>query len=450
MTERGELAFDVGPDPRTIGVVLRLAGPAPSEDRLAAILAARLPAAPRWASRVRRTPGERPRWDPVAVDVAAHVRTVRSGSATDDDVLAATVHVMREPWALGESPPWRVTRVVTGTGRDAVVLTLHHVLTDGTGVLATASALLGLAPPDPGTAPPAQPDPRVRPGRGAGPRVRPGRGAGPRVRPGRGAGRAPATHRVLGGARTLALGLAELAAGIGPRAPRTVLSAPIGTGFGLAVVDLDLDRVRAAAHRHGATVNDVLLVAGTGALAGLLARRGDPVTRLVCSVPASRARPGDPDRRARTGVLRVAVPTAPGLAAAERLRRTRARTCRRRRFVSGESAPLLAWGFATLGRWGAYGPVLARQRLINTVVSNLRGPAEPIALAGVPVEAVVPVASAAGNVPVYFTALSYAGRLRVTLRADERWAGELPALADDVRAVVAELVDDAPRPRLGS
>ncbi|ACZ31418.1 protein of unknown function UPF0089 [Xylanimonas cellulosilytica DSM 15894] len=414
-TERGELAFDVGPDPRTIGVVLRLAGAAPSEETLAAILAARLPGSPRWACRVLHPARGRPRWEPAAVDVAAHVRTVAIGSDAEDDLLAAAVTVMREPWDVADAPPWRVTRLVTGAGRDAVVLTLHHVLTDGTGVLATASALLGL------TAPPvAAPAPLL---------------AGP-VRQVLGAARRP-----FAAGRSVVLGAAEVAAGLGPPAPRTSLTAPLGPGFRLAVVDLDLARVRATARGQGATVNDVLLVAAADALARLLARRGEAVDRLVCSVPVSRWRPGDTDRRARTGVLRVPVPAAPELAATERLRRTAARSRRRRRFATGESAPLLARVFAAFAFVGRYGWVLERQRVINTVVSNLRGPSDPIALAGVPVTGVVPVAPGAGNIPVYFTALSYAGRLVVTLRADERLAAELPALAADLRAVVDELVD---------
>lgn len=405
-TERGELAFDVGPDPRTIGVVLRLGGAAPAEQELAAILAARLPQAPRWSCRVLRPAGAPPRWDPVPVDVAAHVRTVEVGSGTDDDVLAAAAAVIREPWDLAAAPPWRVTRLVTGTGHDSVVLTLHHVLTDGTGVLATASALLGMVPPPPPTPSAAPPSP---------------------------------ARRVLVAARSVVLGAAEVAAGFGPPARRTSLHAAIGPGFRLAVVDLDLARVRAAARRHGATVNDVLLVAGTGALARLLERRGEVTDRLVCSVPVSRVRPGDADRRARTGVLRVPVPVAPGLAEAERLRRTAVLSRRRRRFASGESAVPLARVFALFGRLGIYRRVLERQRVIDTVVSNLRGPAEPIALAGVPVTGIVPVAPGVGNVPVYFTALSYAGRLAVTLRADERLSAQLPGLAADVAAVVDEL-----------
>ncbi|GAB2473028.1 WS/DGAT domain-containing protein [Xylanimonas ulmi] len=445
LTERGELAFDVGPDPRTIGVVLRLAGPAPPEAEIAATLADRLADSPRWSCRVVRPPGLLPRWEPMAVDTAAHVRTLTlapGDGAREDDVMAAAVRVLREPWDLKAAPPWRVTRLVTGTGRDAVVLSLHHVLTDGTGVLATGAALLGMTPPLAGSA-------RAAPESGGAAAHEPG-AAGAAVRaPARAAAHSPASAvaHALGAVRTVALGVAELAAGLGPRAERTSLSAPIEPGFCLANLDLDLDGVRRSAHHHGATVNDVLLVAGAGAVARLLARRGERVDRILCSVPVSRARPGDTDRRARTGVLRVAAPVAapatahgrPGPTASALLLHTAARTRRRRRFATGESAPLLAFAFESLGRLGLYRAVLRRQRLINMVVSNLRGPAEPMAIAGVPVTHVMPIAPGVGNVPVYVTALSYAGRLSVTLRVEARLASELPGLAADVRDVVDEL-----------
>lgn len=404
-TERGELAFDVGPDSRTIGVLLRLDGPAPSEPAVAAVLRAQLPEVPRWSCRVLRPSDGPPRWDPVVVDVADHVRTVEVRSGGEDGLLAAAVQVIREPWDLGAAPPWRVTRLVTGSGGDAVLLTLHHVLTDGTGVLATASALLGMAPwPAPSAAVAATP-----------------------------------ARRAVDAARSVLLGAAEIVAGFGRAARRTSLMTPIGPGFRLAVVDLDLAQVRAAARLHGATVNDVLLVAATGALARLLARRGESTDRLVCSVPVSRVRPGDADRRARTGVLRVPVPVSPGLSTAERLRRTAVLSRRRRRFATGESAPLLARVFAFVARVGSYRRLLERQRVINTVVSNLRGPAERLSVAGVPVTGIVPVAPGVGNVPVYFTALSYAGRLAVTLRAAPAVAGELPALTADLREIVDEI-----------
>jgi diacylglycerol O-acyltransferase / wax synthase len=45
----------------------------------------------------------------------------------------------------------------------------------------------------------------------------------------------------------------------------------------LAVVGAQLAEVKAAAHAHGATVNDLLLAAVTGGLRALLVARGTPV-----------------------------------------------------------------------------------------------------------------------------------------------------------------------------
>lgn len=425
VTEVGELALDVGPDARTIAVLVRLAGAAPTEETLATIVAARLGVAPRWACRVVR-PGRRrrPVWRPAPdFDPRAHVRTVAcGGDGGGAALLARLTDVAREPWDFGR-PPWRLTRVTgVADGRDAVVLTLHHVLADGPGVLATAGALLGMAP---------------------GPEASgPGRRAVevPEVGAVGGAGRqARRLGPVAAALRTVGSAVVEVAAGVGPGARRTSLRMPVRPGFALAVVDLDLAAVRAAARRHRATVNDVLLVAGARSLADVLARRGESTDRIIISVPVTRLRAGEADRRVRTGVIRVPVPV-PKTSVTDSLARTAALTARRRRFASGESSVVLAQVFRVFAALGIYRWILEHQRVIDTVVTNLPGPVERLTVAGVPVEEIVPVAPGVGNVPIFFVVLSYAGRLVVCVRADDQVRAELPAVVASFRAAVAEIV----------
>ena len=80
------------------------------------------------------------------------------------------------------------------------------------------------------------------------------------------------------------------------RAPKTSLNHPIGAGRTLAIVRSRLDLVKAIAHAHHATVNDVLLTAVAGGLRNLLGSRGEPVEELVLRafVPVSlhREQPG--------------------------------------------------------------------------------------------------------------------------------------------------------------
>ena len=66
----------------------------------------------------------------------------------------------------------------------------------------------------------------------------------------------------------------------------------------------EVSRVHELAHRNGATVNDLVLTAVTGALHELLTARGEELDSLVVSVPfASRTRT-DPDQLGnRSGVI---------------------------------------------------------------------------------------------------------------------------------------------------
>lgn len=96
-----ELAADVGPNPRTIGVLLELDGPAPGLDVVRAAVRARLGWSPRLAQRMRRVPlgSGRPVWQDVAVDLGHHVRA-RTAEATD--LLPVTAGIVSErPPATG-------------------------------------------------------------------------------------------------------------------------------------------------------------------------------------------------------------------------------------------------------------------------------------------------------------------------------------------------------------
>jgi hypothetical protein len=76
-----------------------------------------------------------------------------------------------------------------------------------------------------------------------------------------------------------------------------------------------------------------------------------------------------------------------------------------------------------------FGWFIDHQRMIHTFVSNVRGPSQPLAIAGHQVTGIVPVAVVPGNVGVSFAALSYDGLLGVTLVADPDVVPELEMLA---------------------
>ena len=105
----------------------------------------------------------------------------------------------------------------------------------------------------------------------------------------------------------------------------------------------------------------------------------------------------------------------------------------------GASAALLGPVFRLLARLGIFHWYIDRQRLVNTFVTNLRGPDARLTFLDAPIVDVLPVALVTGNVTVSFAVMSYAGSLVVTVIADpdacpdvavlgELLAGELHAL----------------------
>ncbi len=240
-------------------------------------------------------------------------------------------------------------------------------------------------------------------------------------------------RRKAAGAGHLAGGLDELGLRRPRLAQRCSLLGATGDRRRLELAIADLDAVRATAHAHGATVNDVVVTAVTGALVDLLARRGEHVAELVVSVPVSRRQQGQADALGNsTGVVPVRVPAVPDPAV-----RLPALVAQRSRVGApgrGGSAAVLTPAFRALAAVGAFQGFVDHQRLVHTFVTNVRGPGQRLRLAGAEVTALVPVAVNPGNVAVSFDVLSYAGTLGVTLVCDPVLVPESAWLADRVTA----------------
>jgi hypothetical protein len=92
------------------------------------------------------------------------------------------------------------------------------------------------------------------------------------------------------------------------------------------------------------------------------------------------------------------------------------------------SAALLGPAFRTLAWLGAMRWFVNRQRLVTTLVTNLRGPDVRLSFLTAPITEVIPVSPITGNVTVAFAVLSYAGTLVVTVIADPQRCPDLPVL----------------------
>jgi WS/DGAT/MGAT family acyltransferase len=405
------LAGDHGTVPMQVGGILWFGQDGPEVEELVRHLAARLPAAPRLRQVIRRTPFGcgRPIWvdDPeFRLDGHLGVAPVPHGGEVERlalELLAAPLPRDRPLWA---------GRIVTGPEGSllALVLVVHHVLADGMAALAVLRELAD------GTHPPAD-DPRTVPTRRE--------LLADNVRD-----RLAGLRSLLAGAQQLAMALRVLVSG--GRAPRTSLNQPTGARRLLCSVGGDLERVRVSAHEHDGTVNDAALAVVTGALRRLLEGRGETPGELVVSVPFAYRLPGHVTGNA-SAVMPLRLPvtgtTAQRVSAIARV--TRAAKLRPRAM----SNALLRPGFGLLVRLGLFRRFIDNQRTVNTLVTNVRGPVDPLSFAGHAVERLQPLTSPTGNLTVVFVVVSYSGQLSITAIAD-------PAACPDLDVLAAALQDE--------
>lgn len=457
-TDLTQLATDVGPVPMNVGALLLLDHT--SLDTLRQALEDRLQRVARFRQVLHSAPPGlgRPYWvvDP-HFTVTRHLTSLALRGRIDDARLAtiAAEEVTRP--LPPDRPLWRAVIVAREADEGdrrasapesaiAVVLVMHHVLADGIGGLAV---LLGLVD---GATNATSPD-------GAKPFM--ASHSRPRWRTlfadawterARSWKALPRSLASLRSARTelttARTSRADRRSGAVPRdgsptrrqtrrqkgAAQCSINAPTGPRRAVHLAQVDLARLRDAGKSQGATVNDCLLVAVAGALEQLLDARGEHPDSLVVSVPISARRStSNTDLGNQVGVMPVRVrlrgDSTMRLAAV-------AEETKGRKSAPGASLSLIGPLFRAAAAIGAFGWLVNRQRLVNTFLTNLRGPAESVHLAGTRVTRIVPVTITAGNVGVAFAALSYAGRLGVTVITDP---DVVPEGADLALALEAQL-----------
>jgi WS/DGAT/MGAT family acyltransferase len=420
------LAMDVGPLPSHVGAVLRLARlPGGDPAALGRLVAERARAVPRLRQRLVRTPlgcGP-PVWvDDPGADPARHVRLATCPTPGDERALLdLAAGVMTTPLPP-DRPLWSAV-VVTGLadGGSALLVVLHHVVADGVGGLAVLSALVDGAP-EPGPLPAARPAPTRR--------ELAADAAARRLRTVR---RLPHTIRSLrrwlraaGGSRPAPAAACTLVGSVGPRRRYEVVRAETAP-------------LQALAHRHGATVNDAVLLAVSAALRDLLAARDEAVDPVAVGVPVSMRRSTTMERLGNQ-VAPILVPAPVTGDLPERLERI-ADAVRTGRAAATQPPPAIIatamWWAARLGLLHRY---MTHQRRMHTMVSSLHGPDRRITLGGRAVVSIVPLVCAeTGNVRVSFDVLSYAGALAITVVADPDAVPDLSGLATALHSELAAL-----------
>jgi WS/DGAT/MGAT family acyltransferase len=401
-----------GSAPMQVGGVLVLRG-CPEPERVRAALAERIRAVPRLRRRLISAPfgAGRPVWvDDPAFDIDAHVRVVRCPAPGGDAELLAIAADLLTHALPRDRPLWSATFVDgLADGRSALVVMFDHVLADGIGGLFVLSQLVDGLTPAPDSGFPATPPQRAELFADA---------LRSRIR---------AVRRLPAVPRMLAAAWAELAPSVHVRAPQTSLNQPTGPDRQLGVARTDLDSVRRIAHAYGGTINDVVLAAVTGALHDLLDGRGESIDSLVVSIPvSSRRKTADGRLGNAVGVLPIELPAAGD--PAYRLDRIARIVRDRKTDAPGASSLVLAPVLRMLAAAGLFDRYVTHQRRINTLVTNVRGPGEPLTFLGVPIAEIIPVTTTTGNVTVSFAVFSYAGRLTVSVVADPVGCPDLPTL----------------------
>ncbi|MFC4126391.1 wax ester/triacylglycerol synthase domain-containing protein [Nocardia rhizosphaerae] len=269
-------------------VAVLLLDAAPDRDRLAAAIERGTRAVPEFRGLLvgGRAGLRPPRWVPDrAFDLAWHVRCDEQARPVELTSVLEFAGVEAMTAFDPGRPLWRARLLASrGGGRAALVLTVHHCLTDGVGgirMLATmcAEGRAGTAPAPPGER-----------------RHNPAPSSAAPARP---------LRSVRGGAATVG-SLARLV-----RPAVTTLSPVMterGVGRALAVLDIPADRLRHSAHAAGCTMNDAFLTAVLLGLGRYHLGHGASVDRLRVTMPISLRGADDPLGGNRISLARFVVP----------------------------------------------------------------------------------------------------------------------------------------------
>jgi WS/DGAT/MGAT family acyltransferase len=327
-------------------------------------------------------------------------------------------------------------------GRFALVLKLHHCLSDGLGGVNLLARLLSPGPARVVGGGPARPPARraPRPGRLVAEACgRHARAPLALARSVRSAARHPRSS--LASATRTARGLADsLLPALRPTSRTPLNPGAIGPERRLDWIRFDLERVEQVRQGLGGKLNDVALAVVAGALRRYLAGRGAPIDRLELRAAVPVSTRGEGERSGlgnRVSAVLVPLPVREE-EARERLRQVIRSTERVKR-----SQPV-AWGRA-LGRIGDWTPpsligralrAAARLRVFNLVVTNIPGPCQPLFLLEAPLLECYPLVPLFPNQGLGIALASYAGSLFFGLNAE---GDAMPDLAGFVGSLATEL-----------
>jgi len=249
--------------------------------------------------------------------------------------------------------------------------------------------------------------------------------------------------------------LAEISRSGLPSAPRTPLNVAIGGERSFASVELSLERVKAVARAHDATINDVILAACAGALRRwLVLHDALPAEPLKTAVPFSTRESGNTDHSIQVSFMSIDLHTDVA-DAHERLRAIHASSmdakaaAQKIKAMMPEDLPSvgLPWLLGTLARVIGRPEVVGRLPLpTNVIISNVAGPPMPLYVAGARALTYSPVSIPYHGCALNVTVYSYDGKLFFGLTGARSALPDLRDLAEGLK-VEFDLLAPAPRAR---
>lgn len=394
--------MDASEDPADVAAVLFLDGRV-DEARLRRTLEERLLVHPRFRQRVvDRGRIAAPEWqDDDRFSLATHVRSLSLHAG--DDVAEVISRLVSRPMRFAHSP-WSATVLHRASGDDALFVRLHHCLGDGFALL---DALVSLADGHEGAENDvARPPPVTPPPSGQG------------------------ALRSLG--HILAM----------PFDPPTFLRDPLSGNRRVTWTErFELAALKDAARARGVTLNDLLMAAVAGSLRRYLLAREGVISPLRAIVPVNLRPPGTAIDWTKGNWFGLVFLDLPVHAETERERLDEVHRAMET-IKHGQEAAV------TLGILNVMGRVpIVVDRIIESifahkasvVVTNVPGPPAPLRIAGAPIRDIVFWVPHPCGLGLGISILSYAGGVRVGLRADVAVVPDPELLARFFAEDVAEL-----------
>ena len=232
--------------------------------------------------------------------------------------------------------------------------------------------------------------------------------------------------------------------------PKMSFNGTLSPRRSVAFTSVALDDVKQVRQEAGVSVNDVLVALCAGVLRRYAISRGEgPDRPLVAAVPISERREGQGDAGNRMSFLFYAVPVHledP----AERVRFV-ARSATSAKSLYARSGQGLFESIASLAPLRVTGPVLRLASaaripsvlppVVNVLISNIRGPAIPLFVAGAELESIFPMGPLFEGVGLGVTVVSYRDHVDFGFIACPDLVPDVSELASTVNLEMAELLD---------